>query len=318
MKLLPALLLLAITSAVRAQDYPTRPVRLVVGLGPGGGSDTIARLLTTRLTDMLGQSFVVDNRPSAGGIIAIEIVAKSAPDGYTLLMAFPSHPVNPSLHAELPYDTLRDFVPVTMVTSVTQVLLVNPKVPVNSVKELIAQAKDKPGQFNHGAVGRGSLGDLCVEVFSSMADVRIAQITYKGAPQVMTALIGGELQLYFSPPVVALPQMKAGRVRALATTGATRMDALPEVPTTLESGYPDSDYTFWMGVFMPAKTPPEIVAKFHSELRKALEAPAVKAKLATLGVEAMPLSSAEFDAQVKKEFVTYTSFAKAAGLTPAN
>lgn len=185
----------AVSAAGAADNYPNRPIRLVVPTGAGGNTDTFARVVADKLKTSLGQQIIVDNRPGASGIVGSNIVAKAAPDGYTLLMVFPSHPVNSSLYSDLPYDTLRDFAPVTMVTSVTQVLVVNPKLPIHSVKDLIAQVQEKPGQFNHGVVGRGSLGDLSAEVFSVMSGARLTQIAYKGAPQVMTALIGGELQV---------------------------------------------------------------------------------------------------------------------------
>ena len=297
---LAALALMSVHAAA-ADIYPNRPLRLVVPTGAGGNTDTFARVVADRLKNSLGQPVVVDNRTGASGIVGTDIVAKSAPDGYTLLMAFPSHPVNPSLHAGLPYDTLKDFAPVTMVTSVTQVLLVNPKVPVNSVKELIAQAKDKPGQFNHGAVGRGSLGDLCVEVFSSMAGVRIAQITYKGAPQVMTALIGGELQLYFSPPVVALPQMKAGRVRALGVSTKQRLAVMPEVPTIAEAGLPGFEVVGWNGILVPAKTPRAIVQRLHDEIVKVIRTPQVEADILAQGIEPIGNSPEEFDRIIRAD-----------------
>jgi tripartite-type tricarboxylate transporter receptor subunit TctC len=217
--------------AAGAEVYPNRPIRLVVPTGAGGNTDTFARIVAEKLKTPLGQPVIVDNRGGASGIVGSDIVAKAAPDGYTLLMAYPSHPVNPSLYDKLPYDTLKDFAPVTMVTSVTQVLLVNPKVPANSVRDLIAYAAEKPGQLNHGAVSRGSLGDLSAQVFAAMSGARFANVAYKGAPQVMTALIGGEIQVYFSAPVVAMPQMKAGRVRALGVSTRNRLAVMPEVPT---------------------------------------------------------------------------------------
>jgi tripartite-type tricarboxylate transporter receptor subunit TctC len=237
---------------------------------------------------------IVDNRTGASGIVGSDIVAKATADGYTLLMAFPSHPVNPSLYDHLPYDTLKDFAPVTMVTSVTQVLLVNPKLPVNSVKDLIAQVKDKPGTFNHGVVGRGSLGDLCAEVFSMMSGARLTQIAYKGAPQVMTALIGGELQVYFSPPVVAIPQMKAGRVRALGVSTKKRLAVIPEVPTIAEAGLPGFEVVGWNGILAPAKTQRAIIERLHAEIVKVIRAPDVEADILAQGIEPIGNTPDEF------------------------
>ncbi|MCE9639545.1 MAG: tripartite tricarboxylate transporter substrate binding protein [Betaproteobacteria bacterium] len=277
-----------------AESYPNRPLRLVVPTGAGGNTDTFARVIAEKLKAPLGQQVIVDNRTGASGIIGSDIVAKAAPDGYTLLMVFPSHPVNPSLYSDLPYDTLKDFAPITMITSVTQVLLVNPKVPVNSVKELIAQVKEKPGQFNHGVVGRGSLGDLCAEVFSTMSGARLTQIAYKGAPQVMTALIGGELQVYFSPPVVAMPQMKAGRVRAIGVSTKNRLAVIPEVPTIAESGLPGFEVVGWNGILAPAKTPRALIDRLHADLVKIIRSPEVSADIVAQGIEPIGNTPEEF------------------------
>jgi tripartite-type tricarboxylate transporter receptor subunit TctC len=280
--------------AAAAERYPERPIRLVVPTGAGGNTDVFARIVADRLKAPLGQQVVVDNRPGAGGIVGTDIVAKAAPDGYTLLMAFPSHPVNPFLHASLPYDTVRDFAPITMVTSVTQVLLVNPKLPARSVKELIAHAAEKPGQLNFGAVGRGSLGDLCSELFASLANVRLVHVAYKGAPQVMTALIAGEIQIYFSPPVVAMPQMKAGRVRALGVSTKARLAAMPEVPTIAEAGLPGFDVAGWNGILAPAKTPRAVIERLHAEIAQVVRSPEIVSEAAAQGIEAIGNTPEEF------------------------
>src|SRR6185369_4061094 len=210
-----------------ADFYPSRPIRLVVPSGAGGNTDFLARMLAEKLRSPLGQPVIVDNRSAASGIVGTELVAKAAPDGYTLLMVFPSHPVNPSLYSDLPYDTIKDFAPITMVSTVTQVLLVNSKSPAKSVKELIALAAQRPGQLNYGAVGRGSLGDLSARLFGSIAGIELVPVFYKSAPQIMTALIQGELQIYFSPPVVAVPQIKSERVRALGVSTKARLAIIP-------------------------------------------------------------------------------------------
>ena len=250
---------------------------------------------------------IVDNRTGASGIVGSDIVAKAAPDGYTLLMAFPSHPVNPSLYSDLPYDTLKDFAPVTMVTSVTQVLLVNPKLPVYSVKDLIAQVKEKPGTFNHGVVGRGSLGDLSAEVFSLMSGARLTQIAYKGAPQVMTALIGGELQVYFSPPVVAIPQMKAGRVRAL---GVSTKQRLAVMPTIAEAGLPGFEVVGWNGILAPAKTPRAIIERLHAEIVKVIRTPEVEADILAQGIEPIGNTPEEFGRIIRADVERWAKILK--------
>jgi len=306
------LLGLCAVSAAAADAYPNRPVRLVVPTGAGGNTDTFARIVADKLKGQLGQQVIVDNRTGASGIVGSDIVAKAAPDGYTLLMAFPSHPVNPSLYSDLPYDTLKDFAPVTMVTSVTQVLLVNPKLSINSVKDLIAQVKERPGTFNHGVVGRGSLGDLSAEVFSMMSGARLTQIAYKGAPQVMTALIGGELQVYFSPPVVAIPQMKAGRVRALGVSTKKRLAAIPEVPTIAEAGLPGFEVVGWNGILAPAKTPRAIIERLHAEIVKVVRTPEVEADIFAQGIEPIGNTPEEFDRVIRADIARWAKILKGA------
>ena len=295
MKKLPAITLLLFAAHAAAADvYPNRPIRLVVPTGAGGNTDTFARIVADKLKGPLGQQIIVDNRSGASGIVGSDIVAKAVPDGYTLLMVFPSHPVNPSLYSDLPYDTLKDFAPVTMVTSVTQVLVVNPKLPIHTVKDLIAQAKEKPGQFNHGVVARGSLGDLSAEVFSMMTGAKLTQIAYKGAPQVMTALIGGELQVYFSAPVVAIPQMKAGRVRALGVSTKKRLAVIPGVPTIAEAGVPGYEVVGWNGILAPAKTPRAIIERLNADIVKVIRTPEVEADILAQGIEPIGNTPEEF------------------------
>jgi len=295
MKKLPAITLLLFAAHAAAADvYPNRPIRLVVPTGAGGNTDTFARIVADKLKGPLGQQIIVDNRSGASGIVGSDIVAKAVPDGYTLLMVFPSHPVNPSLYSDLPYDTLKDFAPVTMVTSVTQVLVVNPKLTIHTVKDLIAQAKEKPGQFNHGVVARGSLGDLSAEVFSMMTGAKLTQIAYKGAPQVMTALIGGELQVYFSAPVVAIPQMKAGRVRALGVSTKKRLAVIPDVPTIAEAGVPGYEVIGWNGILAPAKTPRAIIERLNADIVKVIRTPEVEADILAQGIEPIGNTPEEF------------------------
>jgi tripartite-type tricarboxylate transporter receptor subunit TctC len=293
-KIVVAALVLCTAHAEAADVYPNRPIRLVVPTGAGGNTDTFARVVADKLKGSLGQQIIVDNRSGASGIVGSDIVAKAAPDGYTLLMAFPSHPVNPSLYSDLPYDTLRDFAPITMVTSVTQVLVVNPKVPATSVKELITLIKEKPGQYNHGVVARGSLGDLSAAVFSSMSGAPLTQIAYKGAPQVMTALIGGEIQVYFSAPVVAIPQMKAGRVRAIGVSTRKRLAVIPEVPTIAESGLPGYEVVGWNGILAPAKTPRAIIDRLHDAIVNVIRTPDVEASILAQAIEPIGNTPEEF------------------------
>ncbi|MDB5806368.1 MAG: transporter [Betaproteobacteria bacterium] len=280
--------------AQAADTYPSHPIRLIVPSGPGGNTDTFARLVTEKLHTRLGQAVIVDNHPGASGIVGTDLVAKSAPDGYTLLMAFPSHPVNPSLYKDLPYDTIRDFAPITMVTSVTQVLVVTPSLNLATVKDLVTQAKLKPGQFNHGVVGSGSLGDLAARALSAATGAQFTQVPYKGAPQIVTAVISGEIQAYFSAPVAVLPQIKAGRVRALGVSTKRRLAILPAVPTIAESGVPGYEVVGWNGVLAPAKTPPAIIGRLHREIVAVLHDPEVEANITSQGIEPIGNTPAEF------------------------
>ncbi len=283
-------------SATWAADaaYPTRPVRLVVPTGAGGNTDVFARVVAEKLREPLGQTVIVDNRPGASGLLGSDLVAKASPDGYTLLMAFPSHPVNPSLYNDMPYDTVKDFAPITMVTSVTQVLVVNPKLPIKTVKDLVAQSLEKPGQFNHGVVGAGSLGDLCARTLTAMTGAQIVQVPYKGAPQIVTALIGGEIQVYFSAPVAVIPQIKGGRVRALGVSTKRRLAVLPDVPTIAESGVPGFEVVGWNGILAPAKTPKAIIDRWHKEVVAVLRAPDVQADIIAQGIEPIGNTPEEF------------------------
>ena len=298
--------------ATGADVYPNRPIRLVVPTGAGGNTDTFARIVADKLKGPLGQQIIVDNRSGASGIVGSDIVAKAVPDGYTLLMVFPSHPVNPSLYSDLPYDTLKDFAPVTMVTSVTQVLVINPKLPIHTVKDLIAQAKEKPGHFNHGVVARGSLGDLSAEVFSMMTGAKLTQIAYKGAPQVMTALIGGELQVYFSAPVVAIPQMKAGRVRALGVSTKKRLSVIPDVPTIAEAGVPGYEVVGWNGILAPAKTPRAIIERLNADIVKVIRTPEVEADILAQGIEPIGNTPEEFGRIIRADVERWGKILKGA------
>jgi len=292
-------------NALAAAPFPSRPIRLVVPAGAGGNTDTFGRIVAEKLRAPLGQQVIVDNRPGADGIVGSDIVAKANPDGYTLLMAFPSHPVNPFLHEKMPYDTVNDFAPITMVTSVTQVLLVNLKVPAKSVKELIALAADKPGALNAGAVARGSLGDLSTGLFEAQGKVRLVHVNYKGAPQVMTALIAGEIQVYFSAPVVAIPQIKAGRVRALGVSTKTRLATLPDVPTIAESGLPGFDVTGWNGILAPAKTPRPVIDRLNAAIVKVVRSPEMEAETAAQGIAGIGNTPEEFARVIRADMAKW-------------
>lgn len=292
-----------------AQDYPTRPVRLVVGLGPGGGSDTIARVLTTKLTDMLGQSFVVDNRPSAGGVIACEIVAKSAPDGYTLLAMSPTHVVTPSLRPNVGYDALRDFAPIILTVFTPYVLSVRTSVQAVNVKELIALAKTQ--RLTYASSGIGGSNHLTGELFKHMAGVDMIHVPYKSGSQANSALIAGEVHVSFTAIGGLVPHIKSGRVRALGVTSSKRAAATPDIPTIAESGVPGFEVIGWYGLGAAARTPRAIINKLNTVTNKAL--PELKERYAAIGTEIAGGSVADFAAYLKIEHEKWARVVKISG-----
>jgi len=260
------------------------------------------------------QPVVVDNKPGAGGNIGADFVAKSPPDGYTILMgAVATHAINPSLYASIPYDPVRDFIPVTQVASTPNVLVVNPSIPVGNVREFIAYAKANPGKLNFGSGSTGSAGHLAGELFNTMAGVRMVHVPYKGAGPAMQDLVGGQIQLMFDNLASSLGQIKAGRVKALAVTTAKRTSLAPDLPTISESGLPGFDISTWFGVFVPAKTPQPIVDKLHAELIRALAMPDVREAMIKLGAEPVGSSPQEFAAYIKSEADKYAKLVKASG-----
>lgn len=296
-----------------AQSYPTKPIRFVNVTAPGGTIDIVARVVAEKLSQSLGQPVVVENRPGGGGTIAIDTVAKANPDGYTILAVSASHTLNPSFGKKLPYDPIKDFAPVTLMALSPYVLTVHPSVPANSVKELIALAKSKPGQLNYGSPGIGTAGHLAGELFKVMAGIDIVHIPYKGGPPGLTALLGGEVSMLFYPVFLVQPHHKTGRLRALAAIESRRSSAMPELPTIAESGLPGYEVTQWYGVLAPAGTPREIVTRLHTEIAKIVKLPEVNERL--LGqVEPVSSTPEEFDAFIKAEIVKWTKVVKDAGI----
>ena len=262
------------------QSYPTKPVRFIVGFAPGGATDIIARALAQKLSDAFGQQVVVDNRAGGGGTIAAMMAAKSPPDGYTMLMGTISTlATNVSTYKNLPYDPLKDFAPVTLAAATPYFVTVNASLP-STLKDFIALAKAKPGSMNFGSSGAGGGAHLSAELFRSMAGIELTHIPYKGAALALTDVIGGQIQMSFSQPLIVLPHLKSGRVRALAITSAKRSVALPEYPTIAESGLPGYESSSWQGIVMPARTPPAIIARLHDELVKGLRAKDIGERLA--------------------------------------
>ena len=307
-------LLLLPCLAQAADSYPTRPVRIVVPTGAGGVTDVVARVLAQKMGERLGQQVIVDNRPGAGGVLGTQIAATAAPDGYTLVLVFPSHAVNPTLVAKLPYDSVKSFAPITLVSVVAPVLVVNATLPVRSVKDLIALAKDKPGAINFGSVGSGSLGHLSGDLFRAMAGLQVTQVFYKGAPQVMTSLIGGEIQVYFvASMATALPQLKSGRVRALGVGTRERLPFLPGVPPIADT-VPGYEVQGWNGMLAPAGTPRAIVDRLNSEIVRIVKTPQFAEQFAAEGIVPVGNTPEEFTRVIIADIAKWGKVIRAAGV----
>ena len=306
--------IVAVATSVSAQSYPTRPIRLVVPFPAGGTTDILAREAGERLSATLGQPVVVDNRPGAGGNIGADLVAKSASDGYTLLMAtVGTHAINPSLYSKMPYDHIKDFAPVVLVAGVPNVLEVTSSLPVNSVADLIKLAKEKPGQLNFASSGNGTSIHLSGELFKSMAGVDMTHVPYKGSAPALVDLVGGQVQLMFDNLPSSLPQIKAGKLRAIAVTSAQRAPALPNVPTIAESGLPGYEASSWFGIVAPAGTPPAVINRINAEINQWLRAPETAEKLLAQGAIAAGGSPEQFAAHIRAETDKWAKVVKASG-----
>jgi tripartite-type tricarboxylate transporter receptor subunit TctC len=301
---------------VLAQDYPARPVRLVVASSPGGASDILARMLGQKLTAELGQQVVVDNRGGASGVIGTDIVAKATPDGYTLLIIQPSLTINPSMIRTLPYDAIRDFAPVSLVVDAAQIMTVNPAVPAKNVKDLIALAKAKPGRLMFGSPGVGTSPHLTAELFKLKAGVDMPQVLFKGSGMAYVSLISGEVSVAFSTVLSAMPHVKSGKIRALGVTTLKRVQILPDLPTIAESALPDFETSQWFGILAPAGTARRIVDRLYQALLRGSTSPDVKDRLMAQGVEVVNKKPEEFAAVIKRELVQWAGVIKAAGIKP--
>jgi tripartite-type tricarboxylate transporter receptor subunit TctC len=297
-----------------AQSYPTRPVRIIVPTGAGGITDLIARQVAQRLSGRLGGPVIVENRPGAGGIIGTEAAARAQPDGHTLLMVFPSHAVNPSLRAALPYDTIRDFAPITTVTTVTLVLLVPDSLPAHSLEELIALSRRQTLTF--ASVGAGSLGHLAGELFRSMAGIEMTHIPYRSAPDAHVALLRGDVSMFFDPPITALPHVREQRLRALAVSSLTRSPVMPDVPTVSEAGVPDYEVIGWNGILAPAGTPAPILDTLNREIRAVLNEPELQRWLIEQGAEPAPAERDAFSQRISADITKWADVIRNAGIRP--
>jgi len=297
-----------------AADYPTRSIRYIVPQGAGGSSDTLARLVTQKLSESLGQQVITDNRPGATGIIGTEIVARAAPDGYTLLQVATSHATNPALSTKMPFDPIRDFTPVTLLSQAPNLWIVHPSLPVKNMRELIALAKTRPGEINYSSSGTGSSQHLAGELLKSMAHIDIVHIPYKGSPPALIDLLGGRVVLMCSTIAPAMPLAKSGKLRALAVTSLKRSAAVPEIPTVAESGLPGYEATAWQGVLAPAGTPRDVIVKLNTEMVRIINQPDVRKHLGDQGYEPAGNSPEQFAEYIKSEIAKWTRVIKAAGL----
>ena len=315
--LLFVLTLIGASLCFGAEVYPSKPVRVIVPYGPGGNTDIAARVISQQLSEQLGKSFVVDNRAGATGTIGTGIVARSAPDGYTLSMADTSWSIVPGLYKSLAYDVTRDFTPITQIMRVPNVLVVNPSPNVTTLREFIALAQANPGKFNFASSGTGSLNHLMPELFKKAAKVDIVHIPYKGAGETITALLGGQVQMLMSPVLPVLAHIKSGRMRALAvTTDGKRVPSMPDVPSMSEAGVPGLTIYYWAGLAGPVGMPKDVVNKLHAEAVKALAAPSVMDQFIALSAELVGSRPEEFSPFIRTELRRWAEVIKSAGITP--
>ena len=316
-RLIVALLLLTLgcgAGAAFAQAYPAKPIRLILPFPPGAPNDMVGRALGQKLSEQLGANVVPDNRAGAGGNVGIAAAAKSPPDGYTLLLSTPGIAISPSLYSKLGYDAARDFVPVARVTSIPNVMVVHPSVPAKSLKQFIALARAHPGKINFGSGGPGTTNHLANELLKSIEKINMVHVPYKGATVGMMALIGGEVDQVILPVASAIPQIRAGRVRALTVLSESRVPTLPEVPTAKEAGVDNFVVTVWYGMFAPAGTPPAIVDRLALEVIRALESPELRKQLGAMGVDPWPGTPDELASLVRSETARFASLIRSIGL----
>jgi tripartite-type tricarboxylate transporter receptor subunit TctC len=307
-------LCLSLTASAFAQPYPAKPVRLIVPYPPGGGTDIMSRAIAAKLSERWGQQVIVDNRGGASTIIGTEIAARAPADGYTLLCAAPSFVINPTTRAKLPYDTLKDFAPITQAATQPYILALHPKVPAHNVKEFIALARTKPDALNFGSTGVGSGSHLAGELFKVMSGTRLTHISYKGMGPAITDLLGGQTQFVFAAIVPVSPHVRGGRLRALGLTGPKRSPVMPELPTIAEAGVPGYQATSWLGMFAPAGTPRAIIDKVNADVVALLTNAELRERLAADGAEPLGSSAREFDGFIREEIAKWAKVIKAANI----
>jgi len=308
-------LALLATAGARAEDYPSRPIHLIVPYAAGGGADSVARIVAKRVSETIGQTIVIENRGGGGSIIGTELVQKADPDGYTLLLG-QSGPIsiNPAVYRNLRYDPLKDFAPITMTTAYPYILVVNSKLPAKNLTEFVALAKAKPGELNYGSTGVGAANHLVAELFSSRAGIKMTHVPYRGTALAVADLIAGQVQVVFADPISALAHIQAGTLRALAVTSKERSPVAPDVPTVAESGYPNFDAIAWHGILAPAKTPPAIIAKLNDEIVKALRDPETKSLLEKQAMQTVGNSPSAFANFIKRDIAIWKDVATQANV----
>ena len=305
--------LLLVPCLALAQAYPVRPVRIIVPFPPGGATDVMARVVAQKLSEFWEQQAIVENKPGASGSIGSELVTKSAPDGYTLLLQGTQHSINLSLYKQLPYDTLRDFTPVAYIAAAPFLLVLHPSVPADSVTALIAYIKTKPGGLNYGSSGVGGAAHLAGEMFKTAAGVQLTHIPYKGAAPAMADLLGGQVPMVFDPIPTSLAHVRAGKIKALAITSARRSALMPDLPTVAESGLPGFEVAAWFGLYAPAATPKEIIIQLNADTNRVLQLAEVKEKFAALGAESSPMLPDPFAAYLRAEIAKFARAIKDSG-----
>jgi len=308
--------LVGLAMPVHAQQYPTKPVRFVVPFAAGGSTDTLARAIGVKLPEYLGQQVVIDNRTGANGDIGMSLVAKAAPDGYTIVLGYIANlGIGPSLY-KMPYDPVKDFAPVTQVAGASNIMVAHPSVPAKNLKEFIAYAKANPGAVNFATSGVASIGHLTGELLNEMAGMKMVHVPYKGSGQAISDLVGGHVKVMISGMASTLPHVRTGKLRALAVTGLLRSDAAPDVPTIAESGFPNFEARSWFGVLAPANTPKPIITRLHDDIVKALQQADVKQRLTGIGFEIVGGTPEEFGAYIKSEIKKWEKVVKASGAKP--
>lgn len=303
-----------ITSVAAAQAWPTSTVTIVTGYAPGGGTDLVSRMLVAKFTEQLGVSFIVSNRPGGGGTFGAGTVARAAPDGLTFLVTAPEMSIDPFLRSKLPYDVLKDFAPVSQLTSGPYLLAANPSVPIRNMQELLAAAKREPGKYNYGSSGNGTINHLKGELLSIMTGIKWQHVPYKGSGPSIVAASGGEVQFVFASTTALGPLVQSGRLRGIGVTGTQRFSLLPDVPTIAESGVPGYNVTGWYGMFAPAGTRPDILNRMHAAIKLAMSDPAIRSRLVTSGNEPVASSPAEFGVFLRSEMAKWENVIKTSGI----